>query len=79
MQSAFSQFKQDEHAATARRVDELADELAEQREQIAALQKAHTAERNRLVEEVSSLRRWRTDVCAPFLESAGRSVANHEQ
>ena len=45
----------------------------------AQLQKAHTAERNRLVEEVASLRRWRTDVAAPFIESAGRSVAHHEQ
>ena len=68
-----------EGAATARKVEELTHELTEQREQIATLQREHTAERNRLVEEVQSLRRWRTDVAAPFIESAGRSVANHEQ
>ena len=79
MQAAFATFKTDEHAATARKVEELTHELTEQREQIATLQREHTAERNRLVEEVQSLRRWRTDVAAPFIESAGRSVANHEQ
>ena len=78
-QTALATFKSDEHASLARKVDELATELAEQRETIAGLQKTHAAERNRLMEEVGSLRRWRTDVASPFIESAGRSVASHEQ
>ena len=78
-QVALSTFKTDEHAVIVRKVDELAEQLAEQREQISSMQKAHTAERNRLVEEVASLRRWRTDVASPFIETAGRAVANHEQ
>ena len=78
-QGALATFKADEHASVARKVEELVNELSEQRDQIAAMQKAHASERNRLVEEVASLRRWRTDVAAPFIETAGRAVANHEQ
>jgi hypothetical protein len=78
-QSAFASFKADEHAALARKVDELAADFSEQRDQLEALQKTHTSERNRLLEEVGSLRRWRTDVASPFIEAAGRSVSNHEQ
>ena len=78
-QSAFAAFKTDEYGAMARKVEELTQESMEQREQLSDLQKAHTAEKNRLVEEVTSLRRWRSDVAGPFIESAGRSVAHHEQ
>ena len=77
--SAFSAFRTDEHAALSRKLDDAHAEITEQREQIDAMHKAHTAERSRLVEEVGALRRWRNDIAAPFIEAAGRSVASHEQ
>ena len=78
-QTALSTFKTDEHAAVSRKVEELAEQVAEQREEISQMHKTHAAERNRLVEEVAALRRWRTDVASPFIETAGRAIANHEQ
>ena len=79
MQNAFTAFKNDPHVVLARKVDELAAELADQREANAAFHKSITAERSGLADEVSVLKRWRADVAAPVLEKTGVKLSNHDQ
>ena len=77
-QSTFSAFRLDEHAALSRKVDELAAELAEQKEVMQHYQKG-AAERHAVVDELGSLRRWRAEVVAPFVESSEGTLAQLER
>ena len=77
-QSDVATFKADEIATLRHQLEEMRTEMSEQRERIDTLEKGFVSERHSLIEEVGSLRRWRQEVAAPFIDTASRSIASHE-
>jgi hypothetical protein len=74
-QSELASVRGEEMGTLRRRLDELAAELAEHRDETAALHKGTMADRYSLSEDVGALKRWRLEVAGPFVESGSSALS----